>query len=86
MVEVLASQAKRAGRIVQSFLSLATKTEPAKQAVGVNDIVRNVLKLREYDYTVRDIFVSCDLMPGLPNAIGDASQIESYCQEWCLGD
>ena len=75
MVEVLRKQADRAGRIVQNFLSLATKTEPEKCAFDLNSLVENVL-LREYDHSVGDIIVSPELSAGLPKAIGDASQIE----------
>jgi nitrogen-specific signal transduction histidine kinase len=76
MVEVLRSQAERAGRIVQNFLSLASKTQPQKRAFDLNEVVENVLKLREYDHSVGGVLVSPDLTPGLPCAVGDASQIE----------
>ena len=52
MVDVLKKQAERAGRIVQNFLSLATKTEPEKYSFDLNKVVENVLLLREYDHSV----------------------------------
>ncbi len=76
MVEVVQNQAERAGRIVRNFLNLATKTEPEKRAFSLTAVVENVLQLREYDHSVRDIVVSRDLAGDLPLAVGDASQIE----------
>jgi signal transduction histidine kinase len=76
MVEVLRTQAERAGRIVQNFLSLASKTQAEKRAFDLNDIIRNVLQLREYDHSVRNILVSPDLATDLPSSIGDSNQIE----------
>ncbi len=76
MVEVLRAQAERAGKIVQNFLSLATKTEPERRPFALNGLIKNVLSLREYDHSVRDIVVSSELSPDLPNAAGDSGQIE----------
>ena len=76
MVKVVQNQAERAGRIVRNFLNLATKTEPEKRAFSLTGVVENVLQLREYDHSVRDIVVSRDLAGDLPLAVGDASQIE----------
>ena len=76
MVAVLKSQAERAGRIVQNFLNLATKTEPEKRVFDLNKVIESVLQLREYDYRVRDIVVLPDLDPDLPEVVGDAGQVE----------
>ena len=76
MVAVLKSQAERAGRIVQNFLNLATKTPPEKRVFDLNKVIESVLQLREYDYRVRDIVVLPDLDPDLPKVVGDAGQVE----------
>ena len=76
MVDVLRKQAERAGRIVQNFLSLATKTEPDKRSFDLNGVIENVLLLREYDHSVADIIISQELAVGLPKAFGDPGQVE----------
>jgi len=76
MVEVILSQAERAGKIVQSFLSLAAKTEPKRVAFDLNDTVRNVIQLREYQESVDNISVTTDLGEDLPFAWGDPHQME----------
>lgn len=76
MVDVILTQSERAGRIVQNFLSLASKSEPRRIAFRLNDVVRNVVQLREYEVSVDDITVRLDLSEDLPAGTGDPSQIE----------
>jgi signal transduction histidine kinase/ActR/RegA family two-component response regulator len=76
MVDVILSQAERAGKIVQNFLSLAAKTEPKRVAFDLNDVIRNVIQLREYQETVDNIAITANLSGDLPFAWGDPHQIE----------
>jgi signal transduction histidine kinase/CheY-like chemotaxis protein len=76
MVEVILSQAERAGKIVQNFLSLAAKTEPKRVAFDLNDAVRSVIQLREYQESVDNISITTDLGEDLPFAWGDPHQME----------
>src|SRR2546426_10204056 len=76
MIAVILAQAERAGKIVQNFLSLAAKTEPKRIAFDLNDTIRNVIQLREYQENVDNIRITCDLPDGLPYAWGDPHQME----------
>src|SRR3989454_4894746 len=76
MIAVILAQAERAGKIVQNFLSLASKTEPKRIAFGLNDTIRNVLQLREYQEHVDNIVVTTELSEDLPFAWGDPHQME----------
>ena len=76
MVEVILTQAERAGKIAQNFLSLAAKTEPKRIAFDLNDTVRNVIQLREYQQSVENIKITADLSEDLSYAWGDPHQIE----------
>jgi signal transduction histidine kinase/ActR/RegA family two-component response regulator len=76
MVEVILTQAERAGKIVQNFLSLAAKTEPKRIGFNLNDVIRNVVQLREYQEHVDNIVVTTDLSPDLPYGWGDPHQME----------
>ncbi len=76
MIDVILVQAERAGKIVQNFLSLAAKNEPKRVAFRLNDIVRNVVQLREYEESVDNIVIRLDLSDDLPPATGDPGQIE----------
>jgi len=76
MVEVILGQAERAGKIVQNFLSLAAKTDPKRISFDLNETIRNVIQLREYQENVEDILITTDLSEDLPRAWGDPHQIE----------
>jgi signal transduction histidine kinase/ActR/RegA family two-component response regulator len=76
MIDVISAQAERAGKIVQNLLSLAAKSEPRRVAFDMNDIVRNVITLREYQESVDNIAVTAELSDDLPYAWGDPHQME----------
>jgi signal transduction histidine kinase/CheY-like chemotaxis protein len=76
MLEIILSQAERAGKIAQNFLSLAAKTEPQRIAFDLNDTIRNVIQLRQYQEKVENITITLDLADDLPYACGDPNQIE----------
>ncbi|HYR43678.1 MAG TPA: ATP-binding protein [Terriglobia bacterium] len=76
MIDVILTQAERAGKIVQNFLSLAAKTEPKRIAFDLNDTIRNVIQLREYQESVDNIVIRADLSEDLPYAWGDPHQME----------
>jgi signal transduction histidine kinase/ActR/RegA family two-component response regulator len=76
MIGVILAQAERAGKIVQNFLSLAAKTDPKRVAFDLNDAIRNVMQLREYQENVDNIVVTADLSSDLPRAWGDPHQLE----------
>jgi signal transduction histidine kinase/CheY-like chemotaxis protein len=76
MVDTILAQAERAGKIVQNFLSLAAKTEPKRAPFDLNDAVRSVIQLRQFQESVENIAITTDLTEGLPCAWGDVHQIE----------
>jgi signal transduction histidine kinase/ActR/RegA family two-component response regulator len=76
MTDVILSQAERAGKIVQNFLSLAAKTEPKRIGFDLNDTIRSVVQLREYQENVDNIVVTTELGDNLPCAWGDPNQLE----------
>jgi signal transduction histidine kinase/ActR/RegA family two-component response regulator len=76
MVDVIFMQAERAGKIVQNFLSLAAKSEPTKILFNLNEVIRNVIQLREYQENVENILITSELSEDLPRAWGDPHQVE----------
>ncbi len=76
MIEVILNQAERAGKIVRNFLGLAAKTEPKRTAFDLNETIRNVVRLREYQAHVENIVVTADFSNDLPYAWGDPHQLE----------
>src|SRR5207244_10532244 len=67
MTDVILTQAERAGKIVQNFLSLAAKTEPKRIAFDLNDTIRNVNQVRENQERGDNNVVNTYLFQYLPN-------------------
>jgi signal transduction histidine kinase/ActR/RegA family two-component response regulator len=76
MVEVILAQAERAGKIVQNFLGMAAKTEPKRVPFNLNEAVRSVIQLREFQQSVENIVVTTEFADDLPFAWGDPHQVE----------
>jgi two-component system NtrC family sensor kinase len=69
-------EAIRATRIVQNLLSFAREKKPEMRMADVNEVVRKVLHLRQYDLETHGIQVTLDLDPNLPGTMLDADQIQ----------
>src|SRR5439155_4151587 len=76
MLEVILVQAERAGKIVRNFLNLTAKSDPQRVGFDLNETIRNVLGLREYEQNLDNIVVSMELSEDLPVAWGDPDQLE----------
>lgn len=76
MADVILAQAERAGKIVQNFLSLAAKTKPQRIPFDLNDTIRSVIQLREFQQKVDNIVVTAGFSDDLPFAWGDPNQVE----------
>jgi len=76
MAGVMKNHAERVERIIQSFLGLTRSGAQDRTPTSVNQVVDNVLRLREHEHTVRDVHVSRVLADPLPSVLADAGQIE----------
>ncbi len=69
------SEAIRAAKVVQSLLTFARQRQPCKEPVDVNNIVKESLALREYEFKHRNIQVITHLAE-LPCFMADYYQME----------
>lgn len=78
-LETISREARRAARIVSELRNLARNVseEPGpRQPVDLNDVVRHVLRTREYSLASANIDVTQDLSNALPSILADATQVE----------
>ncbi len=66
----------RSRRIVQGLLSFARKTELQKKQVDVIEILEDVIKHRNYDFTLNNVVVERDFEKPSPVVIADPNQLE----------
>lgn len=75
-VTTINSEARRAASVVKNMLSFARKHTASKQAVQMNQVIDDVLKLRAYHWRVNNINVETDLDRNLPNVLADYFQMQ----------
>src|SRR5262249_30997641 len=66
----------RASEVIRRLRALLKKGEMELKPLGVAEIVRESLDLLRSDLLYRGVNVSADLPPGLPQAVGDRTQIQ----------
>ncbi len=75
-LRVILEQAQRTKQIVQNLLSFARQMPPQRKPVQLNTILSRTVQLRSYDLHSRGVQVVEQFDPELPQAIGDAHQLQ----------
>jgi two-component system sensor kinase FixL len=76
VLEKLASQARRAGGVIERVQKLGRRQVPARETVDCNALLAEVCKMVEKDASVRNIELTLDLQEDLPTVYCDAIQIQ----------
>ncbi len=75
--ERIVKQAQRASRIVHNLVSFARKREVQMGPVNLNELMGTILEIKTYDLRVSSIEIELGLATDLPEALGDATQLQS---------
>lgn len=75
-LEVILQEAQRTKDIVQDLLSFARQRPARREAVQVNAVLRQTIKLRSYDFSSHGVEVVESLEEHLPAVMGDAQQLQ----------
>ncbi|MFH0809942.1 MAG: ATP-binding protein [Pseudomonadota bacterium] len=75
-VQMIASSALEAKRIVEGLLNFARQEAPRRRPFDVNGAIARLLTLPTYRFKQWGIEVSCRLEPNLPQTMADPDQIE----------
>jgi PAS domain S-box-containing protein len=75
-LRVILEQAQRTRIIVHNLLSFARQTSPRREALQVNAVLRQTLKLRAYDFSSHGVEVLEHYDDDLPVVLGDAHQLQ----------
>ena len=72
----IATDGHRAADVIQRIRQLATKTEPRKTPLDVNDIVRDVVALVRAEVARYEITLTLEAASSLPSVVGDRIQLQ----------
>jgi two-component system NtrC family sensor kinase len=78
-MECIYSEAKRAASIVKNVLLFARNKTDVSGRTSINDVVKDVLRLREYEERSSNIKVVTDLEEDLPEISLDKGQLQQVC-------
>ena len=74
--EVIASESRRAARIVHNLLTFARQHKSEKTYADINQVIENTLELRSYDLSVRGIQIERSYAEPPPCTMVDAYQLQ----------
>ncbi len=74
-LKLIRDEAKRAGDLIKDLLAYSQKLEPIIGRVNANSVINKVVKMLRYQLKVQNIKITTDLLKGILNVNGDASQL-----------
>lgn len=75
-LQIILQETQRTKDIVQDLLSFARQRPVQREPVQVNQVLRQTIKLRSYDFASHGVEVAEDFEDQLASAIGDAQQLQ----------
>jgi two-component system NtrC family sensor kinase len=75
-IKVIGKEAKRIANVVQGLMTFARQEGLRKEHVDINDLLDQILKLRSYELSARNIHAIREFVPDLPRIAGDGAQLQ----------
>jgi two-component system, LuxR family, sensor kinase FixL len=75
-LDKIAAQAERAGQVIRGLRALVRRRDEQREPVEVNRLIRDVIKLVDFEVRQADYRIDLDLAEPLPEVLGDAVQIQ----------
>jgi PAS domain S-box-containing protein len=75
-LKIILQETQRTKEIVQDLLSFARQRPAQREAVQVNSILRQTIKLRSYDFSSHGVEVVEEFDEGIGPTLGDAQQLQ----------
>src|SRR3984893_4768304 len=75
-LQIILQETQRTKDIVQDLLSFARQRPVQRELVSVNNVLRQTIKLRSYDFASHGVEVLEEFEEALPPALGDAQQLQ----------
>jgi PAS domain S-box-containing protein len=75
-LKIILQETQRTKDIVQDLLSFARQRPVQREPVFVNNVLRQTIKLRSYDFASHGVEVTEDFEEALPPALGDSQQLQ----------
>ena len=75
-MNAIVTEGHRAGDVIQRIRQLATKTDPCRGPLDLNDVIRGVIPLILTEMRHHQVSLRMELAPALPSVLGDRVQVQ----------
>ncbi|HLG14630.1 MAG TPA: response regulator [Blastocatellia bacterium] len=75
-LNIVLSEARRTRSIVQKLLSAVRQQKSQRLPVYINNVIRETIALREFDFMMNNITIKTDLASDIPLVVGDPADIQ----------
>jgi len=76
VLNAIVAEGHRAGDVIQRIRQLATKTDPCRIPLDLNDVIRGVIPLVLTEVRYHQVSLRMELAPVLPSVLGDRVQVQ----------
>jgi len=76
VLKAIVAEGHRAGDVIQRIRQLATKTDPCRTPLDLNDVIRGVVPLILAEVRHHQVSLRVELAPALPSVLGDRVQVQ----------
>jgi PAS domain S-box-containing protein len=76
VLNAIVTDGHRAGDVIQRIRQLATKTDPCRGPLDLNDVIRGVIPLILTEVRQHQVSLRMELTPALPSVLGDHVQVQ----------
>src|SRR5882672_2952639 len=76
VLDAIVAEGHRAGDVIQRIRQLATKTDPCRTPLDLNDVIRCVVPLILAEVRHHQVSLRLELAPALPSVLGDRVQVQ----------
>ena len=76
VLNAIVAEGHRAGDVIQRIRQLATKTDPCRTPLDLNDVIQGVVPLILAEVRHHQVSLRVELAPALPNVLGDRVQVQ----------
>jgi len=75
-LEKVSTESQRAARLVSQFLAFARAEAPRHEVANLNELIRQAVALREFEFRVADVSLRFDLADDLPRTLVDPDKFQ----------
>ncbi len=83
-LSVIENETRRCTEIITNLMKFARQEKTEFQAIDLNEVVRNAMKIVDHQLTMNDVKIELKLLPELPRINGNANQLQQVLMNFAI--